>query len=124
MYGNELRDKEVVGLNGWKIGKSRDVIVNPMEWRITDLEVELRGNIENELGMDSIPLAHNRLPISISHVQGVADVIILKITKEEIVANMAAYKRSQDAIRQPPPVMTGPPPTQMQSSVQPNVTNP
>ena len=112
MYGNELRDKEVVGLNGWKIGKSRDIIVNPMDWKITDLEVELRGNIENELGMDSIPLAHNRLPISISHIQGVADMIVLKITKEEIVASLAAYKRSQDALRQPP-VMTGPPQPQM-----------
>ena len=109
MYGNELRDKEVVGLNGWKIGKSRDMIVNPVDWSVTDLEIELRGNIENELGMDSIPLAHNRFPISISHIQGVADVITLKITKEELVANLASYKRSQEMQRQP----------QMQPSMQP-----
>ena len=123
MYGNELRDKEVVGLNGWKIGKSRDVIVSPMDWRITDLEIELRGNIENELGMDSIPLAHNRFPISITFVQGVADLITLKITKEELVANLASYKRSQELQRQPvrPTTSTQP---QMQPGVQPSVSSP
>jgi len=123
MYGNELRDKDVVGLNGWKIGKSRDVMVNPMDWRITDLEIELRGNIENELGMDSIPLAHNRFPISITFVQGVADLITLKITKEELVANLASYKRSQDLQRQPAKPATSTQP-QMQPSVQPSVSSP
>jgi len=98
-------------------------MVNPMDWRITDLEIELRGNIENELGMDSIPLAHNRFPISITFVQGVADLITLKITKEELVANLASYKRSQDLQRQPAKPATSTQP-QMQPSVQPSVSSP
>jgi hypothetical protein len=78
LYGKDSLDKEVVGTNGWKT---------------THLDVELRGNIETELGMITTPLAHNRLLISISLAQGVGDLITLRATKEEIVSNLAAYSR-------------------------------
>src|SRR5579862_9377706 len=97
MYGRELIDKEVVGNNGWKIGKSKDIIFDVRNWQVTYLDVELRGNIETELGLESVPLSHNRLPISISYFQGVGDVITLKATKEEIVATLASYRKSQNA---------------------------
>ena len=97
MYGKEIIDKEVVGKNGWKIGKSRDVYIDEKNnWQVTHLDIELRGNIENELGMGSVPLAHNRLPIAISHVQGVGDVITLNTTKEEIVEALAETKKFRD----------------------------
>src|SRR5579862_7563654 len=89
MLGNDITDKEVIGANGWKIGKSKDVIVTEQSgansWAITHLVVELKGNIEDEVGLYGAPLAHNRLPIPISHVQGVGDVITLRTTKEEVL---------------------------------------
>lgn len=96
MYGRDLLEKEVVGTNGWKIGKSKELIIEQNGWMVTHLEVELRGNIEAELGMSTAPLSHNRLPISISTVMGVGDVITLRSTKEEIVSTLAAAVRSSN----------------------------
>ena len=95
MYGKELLDKDVFGMNGWKIGKSKDLVFDVGSWQITHLDIELKGNIEAELGMDSAPLMHNHLPIAISNFQGVGDVITLKATKEEIVSALSAYRHQK-----------------------------
>jgi sporulation protein YlmC with PRC-barrel domain len=100
MYGKDVIDKEVVGTNGWKIGKAKDVYFEDNNWQITYLDIELRGNIENELGMGSVPLNHNHLPIATSHIQGVGDVITLNTTKEEIVEKLGAMKKAQESKQQ------------------------
>jgi|SRR5579872_466322 len=98
MLGNDIMDKEVIGANGWKLGKSKDVIVTEQSgantWAITHLDVELKGNIEDEIGLYGAPLAHNRLPIPISHVQGVGDVITLRTTKEEVLQSLKDSART------------------------------
>ena len=98
MHGDELIDKEVVGANGWKIGKSKDIVVTEQpgadRWLITYLDVELKGNIEQEIGLIGGPLSRNRLPIPISHVQGVGDMITLKTTKEEVLQSLKDSARA------------------------------
>src|ERR1700730_3250619 len=109
MYGKDVIDKEVVGTNGWKIGKSKDIYFENNNWQITYLDVELRGNIENELGMGSVPLNHNHLPIATSHIQGVGDVITLNTTKEEIVQKLGEMKRAQETQQQKRNTVSPPP---------------
>ncbi len=93
MYGRQILDKEVVGFNGWKIGKSKEIIIDSDSWRVTHIEVELNDNIVNELS-GPVPLHKNRIPIEISYVQGIGDLITLKATKEEIVAVLSAYNKA------------------------------
>ena len=95
MYTKDMLDKEVVALDGWKIGKSKELIFDNNTWQIINLEIELKGNIENELGWDSIPLSHNRLPIAVSQIQGMGDMITLKGTKQELVSILTNYVKSQ-----------------------------
>jgi sporulation protein YlmC with PRC-barrel domain len=90
MLGKEILDKEVIVNSGWKIGKAKDLVIDRQNWQITHLYVEVRGNIESELGITSIPLSHRHFPIPTSYVQGVGDIITLNATKEEIVAQMGA----------------------------------
>jgi sporulation protein YlmC with PRC-barrel domain len=113
MYGKDMLDKEVVALDGWKIGKSKEIIFDNSSWQITSLDVELKGNIENELGWDNIPLSHNRLPIAVSQIQGIGDMITLKGTKQELVSILTSYLKSQT-----PSVQVAPP------TPQPGVTVP
>ena len=109
MNDKDLLEKEVVAMNGWKIGKSKEIIFDNNNWQITYLNVELKGNIENELGWDSVPLSHNRLPISISQVMGVGDMITLKLTKEELIPMLTKYVQSQKSVAQPETPTTYPP---------------
>ena len=97
MYGKDLIDKEVVGNNGWKIGKSKDIVVDSRNWQVSHIDVELKSNIEDELGMGYAPMSHNRLPIPMTYFQGVGDVITLKASKEEIVAALGSRQKTQQA---------------------------
>ena len=88
MYLKDFLDKEIVGSDGWKIGKSKEVICDPKTWQITQIEVELNEKIESEMG-EPLAYRHNRVPLDITFVQGVGDMITLKTTKEEIVKALA-----------------------------------
>ena len=48
MYSKEFLDKDVVGSDGWKIGKSKEIIVDPVTWHVSQIEIELNEKIENE----------------------------------------------------------------------------
>lgn len=94
MLTEDIKGKEVVGKNGFKIGKTKDLIFDQNGWKISHLDVELRSNIEAELGMQSsgIPLlSHNHLPLDVATIEGIADVITLKTTKEELVNDIRMY---------------------------------
>lgn len=94
MLSDELKGKEVVGMNGYKIGKAKGVVISD-DWKVTHLDVELRADIEEELGMASMPLSHNHLPIEVSKVAGVGDLITLKIPKEQLVDEITTYSRPE-----------------------------
>ena len=103
MYGKEILDKEVVGSDGWKIGKSKEVIIDPNTWQITHLEIEPSEKLENEMG-ETLPFKHNRLPLDIHFVQGIGDLITLKAPKKEIVGVLSAISKA----RQPEAPEKGP----------------
>lgn len=93
MYSKEFLDKDVVVADGWKIGKSKEIICDPNSWMITKLEVELNEKISDEIG-ESVPLRRHHVPLDVSYVQGIGDVITLKATKEEIIRVLSAYSKS------------------------------
>ncbi|HYB03486.1 MAG TPA: PRC-barrel domain-containing protein [Nitrososphaerales archaeon] len=103
MNSKEFLDKDVVGSDGWKIGKSKEIIVDPATWHVSQIEIELNEKIEDELG-EKMPFRHNRVPIDINYVQGIGDIITLKAKKDEILTIMSAYSRTH----QPEEVQKGP----------------
>jgi sporulation protein YlmC with PRC-barrel domain len=93
MYSRDFIDKEVVGADGWKIGKSKEIICDNNTWRITHIEIDLNEKIENEIG-ERLPFSQHRIPIDINFVQGIGDVITLKAPKEEIIKVLSAYTKA------------------------------
>jgi sporulation protein YlmC with PRC-barrel domain len=96
MLSRQILDKEVVGFNGWKIGKSKEIIIDSQNWQVTHIEVELNDNIMDELS-GGIPLHRTRIPIEVSFVQGIGDLITLKVTKEEIISVLATYSKNRQS---------------------------
>jgi sporulation protein YlmC with PRC-barrel domain len=92
MMGADINGKEVVGKNGFKIGKSKDIIIDRDSWKVSHIDIQLNDNIEAELGMPSSILSHNHLPLDVSNVEGVADVITLNTTKEELIRDLNAMR--------------------------------
>ena len=67
MKFNQLVDQIVTGANGFIIGKVKDVVIDPEEWKITHLEVELTKEAsEQVLGVKPalFDLPRNTLAIS------------------------------------------------------------
>ena len=82
----------MVGKNGFKIGKSKDVIIDKDTWRVTHIDVQLRETIEAELGMQGSILSRSHLPLPVNSIEGIADVITLNTTKEELIRDINQYR--------------------------------
>lgn len=103
MISDDIIGKEVVGKNGYRIGKTKEVIFGMNDWRITHIDVELKDNIEAELGMSGSILSHSRVPLEVSNIEGIGDVITLKTTKEELVRDINSYNAPGNRTIPPPP---------------------
>ncbi len=88
----QLLGMEVVGNNGWLIGKVQDVLFNETSWQIEALDIKLQGHIAKEFDMKK-PLRSTHIRLTISNVQGIGDHVTLKTSKEQlykIIASNAA----------------------------------
>ena len=99
MYSKDFLEKDVFTSDGWKIGKSKELICDQNTWQITKIELELNDKIAEEIG-ESVPLRRHHVPLDVSLVQGIGDVIPLKATKEDVVKVLSAYSK---IARQPEP---------------------
>lgn len=83
MFTSDLIGKEVVGSEGWKIGKVTEVAIDREKWVITGLTVSLESNVAKEFNLKKT-WGKSDFTIPIGHVQGVGDRIILRISKTEV----------------------------------------
>lgn len=88
MNAKELFDMEVVGSNGWKIGKIKDIVIDPKTWQASALVIELEKSVASEFSLKH-RLSRTQIPLSITFVQGVGDRVVLKSTKEEVLQQVA-----------------------------------
>ena len=85
----ELFNKEVIGKSGTVIGKVKDIIIDPNEWHVTAIQVELEGNVAEFLHMKK-RLGSTQHPISVNQIQGVGDKVVLKSDVDDLPKLMAS----------------------------------
>ena len=90
MKFNQLVEQIVIGANGFVVGKVKDVVIDPEEWKITHLEVELTKEASQQiLGVTPalFDLPRNTLAISALEKGAVCCTekgITLKVTKDQL----------------------------------------
>jgi len=87
MNARELNGKEVIGTEGWKIGRVTDVILDTGSWQVKALDMELARNVAEEFGMKKL-LKSTQIQVKVEDVQGVGDAITLKISKAQLQATL------------------------------------
>lgn len=102
---SELKGKEVIGLNGFKIGKVEDSIFDQTNWQVTSLDIGLKGDIAEELGTKQ-KFRTSHVLIDVRKVQGVADVITLNTTKEDLLAKITNADIGSETDANPPTSVT------------------
>jgi sporulation protein YlmC with PRC-barrel domain len=93
MFTSDVIDKEVVGAEGWRIGKVREILIDKDKWAVTGLSVVLESNAAKEFNLKKM-WGRSDLTIPISQVQGVGDRIVLKSSKAQVfeIAKSEAVK--------------------------------
>gem|GEM_PF-1445447 len=99
MYTRDVMEKEVVGQQGWLIGKVKELIFDPKDWKVTAFEVELEGNIAEQYQMKK-HFRSTRVPLHVAYVQGIADKVILNISKDDLGQVVSTAKPTPET---PPP---------------------
>ena len=83
MNALEILDKEVIAQDGTKVGKIKDLIFDHSSWTVNALVVELENLIAQEFNVKK-HLSKTRIRISVHHIQGMSDRIVLRVPKEEL----------------------------------------
>jgi sporulation protein YlmC with PRC-barrel domain len=87
MITKDLIGKEVLAAEGAKIGKVKDIVIDKDSWTVTGLALDPESNIAKEFNLRRM-WSKNDLTIPVANVQGVADRIILKISKLQLQETM------------------------------------
>jgi sporulation protein YlmC with PRC-barrel domain len=89
----DLLGKEVIEMNGSLIGIIKNVMFDEKAWEVGSLDIQLDENMAKEFEMKKV-FRNYRIPLSVSYVQGIGDKVILKNSKEELMALLAASEPS------------------------------
>jgi sporulation protein YlmC with PRC-barrel domain len=91
LIAEDLEGKLVIGFNGWKIGKVKQLVLDTSTWRITHLDVALVGNIAEELGVKEV-FRTARILIAVERIQGIGDTITLNTSKEDLLDKLTTVE--------------------------------
>jgi len=91
MKSRRLIGMQVVGSEGWTIGKVRDIVFDETTWRIGSLEVKLDRSVAEEYQMKKL-LSRTTLVVDVASVHAVGDHLMLSITKPEL-GKMVSFRK-------------------------------
>jgi sporulation protein YlmC with PRC-barrel domain len=101
MLTHDIKEMEVIGSDGWKLGEVEDTQFDEKEWRVLAIEVALEKDVakEHNLGRH---FRKTRVLINVEHVQAVGEKVILKGSKEELLKLIATSPmvRSEEKVEQ------------------------
>ena len=89
MLTNEIVGKEVIGSDGFKVGKIRDTEFDEKTWKLNSLEIQLEKDVAEEHHLRH-RFRKTRVLIHVDYVQSVGDRVILKGSKEDLLKLVAS----------------------------------
>jgi sporulation protein YlmC with PRC-barrel domain len=104
MFTSDLMDKEVVGAEGWRIGRVREIVIDKDKWAVTGLSVALESNVAKEFNLKKM-WGRSDFTIPIGQVQGVGDRIVLKSSKTQVFEIAKTESERQQTAQEPEEVL-------------------
>ncbi|HVB12631.1 MAG TPA: PRC-barrel domain-containing protein [Nitrososphaerales archaeon] len=89
MLTNEILGMEVIGSDGFKLGKIKDTEFDESTWKINSLEVHLEKDVAEEHHLRH-RFRKTRVLIGVDHIQSLGDRVILKGSKEDLLTLVAS----------------------------------
>ena len=85
---DQLKGRHVIDSRGKDLGEVRDVDIDPLAWRVTDLVVGVRREVAEDLDLDRSFLGAAALRVGIERVQSIGDTVLLNLSEEEMRREM------------------------------------
>ena len=76
--------KEVIGAQGFRLGKIEDTVFDEKSWRVTSLKVKLEKDVAEKYNLRQ-RFRKSHVIISVEYVSAVGDRVLLKSSNEEIM---------------------------------------
>lgn len=89
MLTDEIIGKEVVGLSGYDLGKISNVQVDEKAWKVVALEIHLDKDVAEEHRLRH-RFRKTKVLISVEHIQGIGDRVVLAGSKEDLLKLIAS----------------------------------
>ena len=116
MNSREIEGKPVLGSNGWKIGKAKDIVFDERTWRVLSLDVELEKDVAREFDMQT-HFHKTHVEMNVSYIQAIGDAIILNTSKEDLFKFMVSQQPATPAAApQVAPAARDPPQEELKTS--------
>jgi sporulation protein YlmC with PRC-barrel domain len=84
MSDEDLRGRMAISAEGQVIGEVTALFFDSRDWRVESLQVKLRKEIADHLGVDRSVFRAGALEIPVRMVQAVGDTVVLSIAAEEL----------------------------------------
>jgi sporulation protein YlmC with PRC-barrel domain len=81
---DNLRGRTVIASDGLAIGQVAVLFLDSEAWRIESLQVKLRNDVSDRLGVDRNVFHAGAVEIPISMIQSVGDAVVLAVPVDEL----------------------------------------
>lgn len=82
----QLKGKHVIDSDGRDIGKVDDIAIDPDQWRVRGLLVDLDREVADDLRVGGGRFSHRHLEVSPERIHAFGDNVILNLNTDELAA--------------------------------------
>ena len=79
-----LHGRTVISADGKVVGSISELSINPSDWRVESVEIELGKDIADRVGADRTMFHPGKLELPVSFVQSVSDTVVLTLAVEQL----------------------------------------
>ncbi|MEJ7730694.1 MAG: PRC-barrel domain-containing protein [Polyangiaceae bacterium] len=81
---DNLRGRTVISSDGLAVGEISALFLDAEAWRVESLQVKLRGDIADRLGVDRSMFHAGAVEIPVGMVQSVGDAVVLSVRVDDL----------------------------------------
>ena len=98
LSAENLHERTVIAADGQAIGSIKSIFLDPAEWRVESISVELRKDIADRIGAAHSVFHRGLIELPVGLIQSVGDAVVLSVAVDAL--REARRKATGDA---PPP---------------------
>lgn len=81
---NNIKGRTVISADGQALGEIKALFVNPLDWRVESIGVELHKDIADRIGASRSMFHRGSIEVPVALIQSIGDAVILGVAVDEL----------------------------------------